>query len=55
MDIRKLVTIKETIVADGTGKACEPISRVVVIAVILNPFAGSFVHRNPGFTFYKSL
>ena len=43
MDIRKIVTIKETIVADSTGKACEPISRVVAIAVILNPFAGRFV------------
>ena len=43
MDIRKIVTVKETIVAESTGKACEPISRVVMIAVILNPFAGSFV------------
>jgi hypothetical protein len=27
---------------DGSGKACDPITRVVAIAVIQNPFAGTF-------------
>jgi hypothetical protein len=35
--------IKETIEADGFGKACDPITRVVAVAVIQNPFAGRFV------------
>ena len=43
MDIRKTVIIKETIEADGAGKACDPITRVVALAVIRNPFAGQFV------------
>ena len=43
MDIRKTVVIKETIEADGVGEACDPITRVVAIAVIRNPFAGRFV------------
>ncbi len=43
MDIRKTIIIKETIEADGFGKACDPITRVVAVAVIQNPFAGRFV------------
>ena len=43
MDIRKTMIIKENIEADGVGKACDPITRVVAIAVIQNPFAGRFV------------
>ena len=43
MDIRKTMMIKETIEADGVGKACDPITRVVAVAVIRNPFAGRFV------------
>ena len=43
MDIRKTVIIKETIEADGVGEACDPITRVVAVAVIQNPFAGRFV------------
>jgi hypothetical protein len=43
MDIRKTVMIKETTEADGFGKACETITRVVAVAVIQNPFAGRFV------------
>ena len=43
MDLRKTVIIKETIEANESGKACDPITRVVAIAVIQNPFAGSFV------------
>jgi hypothetical protein len=45
MNIRKTVLIKETIEADGHGKACDPITRVVAIAVIQNPFAGRFVEN----------
>ena len=43
MDIRKTMMIKETIEADGVGKACDPIVRVAAVAVIQNPFAGRFV------------
>ena len=43
MDIRKTVIIKETIEADGVGEACDPITRVVAVAVVQNPFAGRFV------------
>ena len=43
MDIRKTIIIKETIEADGVGEACDPITRVVAVAVIQNPFAGRFV------------
>ncbi len=43
MDIRKTVIIKETIIADAVGKACDPITRVVSVAIIRNPFAGRFV------------
>jgi hypothetical protein len=32
----------ETTEADETGKACDPISRVVALAVVRNPFAGEF-------------
>jgi hypothetical protein len=37
------VVIKETIEADAVGEACDPITRVVAVAVIRNPFAGDFV------------
>ncbi len=43
MDVRKTVIIKETIEADAVGEACHPITRVVAVAVIRNPFAGRFV------------
>jgi hypothetical protein len=42
MDVRKTVIIKEVIEADGVGKACAPITRVVAVAVVRNPFAGRF-------------
>ena len=42
MHIRKTLIIRETTETDGTGKACAPITRVVAIAVIRNPFAGRF-------------
>lgn len=43
MKLRKTMTIKETIETDVFGKACDPITRVVAIAVIENPFAGQAV------------
>lgn len=43
MDIRKTGFIKETILTDAHGKACDPIDRVVAYAVIKNPCAGRFV------------
>ncbi|MDP7546709.1 MAG: amino acid synthesis family protein [Alphaproteobacteria bacterium] len=43
MNLRKTMIIKETIEADAFGKACDPITRVVAMAVIQNPFAGRFV------------
>ena len=43
MDIRKTMMIKETIEADGVGKACDPIIRVAAVAVIQNPFSERFV------------
>jgi hypothetical protein len=43
MEIRKTVIVKETILADGFGEASAPITRVVAVAVVRNPFAGRFV------------
>ncbi len=43
MDVRKTVFMKEIIETDHVGKACEPITRVVAMAVIRNPCAGKFV------------
>jgi hypothetical protein len=43
MEVRKTVLTRETIHADGIGRACAPIVRVVAAAVIRNPFAGRFV------------
>ncbi|MGB0553383.1 MAG: amino acid synthesis family protein [Alphaproteobacteria bacterium] len=42
MKLRKTMIIKETTETDSSGKACDPITRVVAIAVIQNPFAGTF-------------
>ncbi len=42
MSIRKTVLIKEAIETDGHDKACNPITRVVSIAVVKNPFAERF-------------
>ncbi len=42
MDIRKIVVTKETVLADGVGASCAPITRVVAVAVVHNPFAGRF-------------
>jgi len=40
MTVRKILTIKEVIEADGVGQACDPITRVAVLAVVRNPYAG---------------
>ncbi|MEH6527558.1 MAG: amino acid synthesis family protein [Sneathiella sp.] len=48
MDIRKTTLIKEVIETDSFYEACNPITRVVAIAVIKNPFAGSFVEDLSG-------
>lgn len=40
MELRKTVKIIETINTDGAGKSCAPITRVAILAVIKNPFAG---------------
>jgi hypothetical protein len=43
MYVRKTVFVKEIIETDGHGKACDPITRVVAMAVVQNPFADQFV------------
>lgn len=43
MHVRKTVLIMETIESDGAGRICAPITRVIAVAVIQNPFAGRFV------------
>jgi hypothetical protein len=43
MNVRKTMIVKEVIEADGYGKACDPITRVVAMAVVQNPSAGQFV------------
>ena len=40
MDIRRLLTIKETIHAEGGLPAIAPVTRVAACAVIENPLAG---------------
>ncbi|MEE8352542.1 MAG: amino acid synthesis family protein [Rhodospirillales bacterium] len=42
MNLRKTTIIKETIESNGF-EACDPITRVVALAVIQNPFDGNFV------------
>ena len=42
MSIRKTLIIKEVTETSDTGKACDPITRVVAMAVIRNPYAGQF-------------
>ncbi len=42
MSIRKTLMIKEVTETSDTGKACDPITRVVAMAVIRNPYAGEF-------------
>lgn len=40
MTIRKTMIIKETTQTDALGHVCDPITRVVAMAVVKNPFAG---------------
>jgi len=42
MITRKIVFIKDITNTDSYGKACDPITRVVAMAVFKNPFAGYF-------------
>ena len=42
MKARKTLIVREQIEADATGKPCDPIVRVAVLAVVQNPFAGRF-------------
>lgn len=40
MEIRKTLTVREVIEADGFGTRCDPITRVACLVVFKNPFAG---------------
>ncbi|MEQ9641758.1 MAG: amino acid synthesis family protein [Alphaproteobacteria bacterium] len=42
MQLRKIVTVRERIETDATGKACPPITRVAQLAVVRNPCIGRF-------------
>jgi hypothetical protein len=42
MEIRKIVTVVEEVLADGERKVDKPIKKVAAIAVIKNPFAGKY-------------
>lgn len=42
MNIRKTMIITETIETDSSGRPCDPITRIAALAVVKNPFAGSF-------------
>jgi hypothetical protein len=43
MDVRKTLVLKEITQADGMGQACDPVTRVVALAVVRNPCAGRHV------------
>lgn len=40
---RKVLLVKETVLAEGGGDAPRPVNRVAAVAVVPNPFAGRFV------------
>lgn len=42
MEIRKIITVVEDMLADGEKKAAKPIRKAACIAVIKNPYAGTF-------------
>jgi hypothetical protein len=42
MEIRKIVTIVEDMLVDGQKRAAKPIRKAACIAVIKNPYAGTF-------------
>ena len=43
MDIRKTLFLKETTERDDLGNPCNPITRVVALVIVRNPFAGRAV------------
>lgn len=43
MDIRKTLFLKETTERDDLGNPCKPVTRVVALAIVRNPFAGRTV------------
>src|SRR5689334_5615358 len=43
IEIRKIITIRETVFSELGVEAARPITRAVGMAVIRNPFAGQFV------------
>ena len=43
MRIRKVLTIKDVAHSDPFGRACDPVTRVAVAAVVHNPCAGDYV------------
>jgi amino acid synthesis protein len=43
IEIRKTITIRETVFSELGVEAARPITRAVGMAVIRNPFAGQFV------------
>ena len=47
MNIRKTMVVKEVIETNGVSKACSPITRVIAMAIIQNPFAGCVVADLP--------
>ena len=56
MNVRKTLLMKEVIEADNLGNACSPITRVVAMAVLHNPFAGRFEEDlSPLFDISRSL
>jgi len=42
MKIRKTLFIREVIATDAFGTACDPVTRVAVLAVVRNPLAGRY-------------
>ena len=46
IEIRKTITLRETIFSELGVEAARPITRAVGMAVIRNPFAGKFVEEN---------
>ena len=53
MDVRKTLFVKEVVETDGHGEPCDPITRVVAMAVVKNPFAGKFVEDLTSFRYQR--
>ncbi|MCR9214753.1 MAG: amino acid synthesis family protein [Proteobacteria bacterium] len=43
MQVRRIITIKDVVYSDTFGKACDPITRIAIAAVLRNPCAGEYV------------